>query len=469
MLPRYLAKLVSLGSVSAKRNVHSYARIADTQCKEKIGTRTKVQGWVRAIRKMKECVFVELTDGSTDKYLQLIIQKTNKPANLAYGSSVTAEGELTLAPDGRVELQAANVTVIGTCDVLDGYPFAPRKSYPPDYIRQYLHLRPRTKYFSSLLRLRDAASIAIRDHLHGRDFIEVNTPILTSNDCEGAGEVFSVKPNNQRTLAEMKKQDVLLEDSYFSTKVFLTVSAQLQLETMARALTRVYTFGPTFRAENSKSRYHLSEFYMVEAEMAFVTSVEELVKETELLTKVVLGSLLDRCASDYRIVNSSPPTWLNEKFACLTYDEAYNILQSHADNFTTTLSYGEAFTKEQELYLVKHNNDVPMFVVNWPKEDKPFYMKKCKGDDSKVSAMDLLAPAVGEIVGGSVREDDYDTLKEKLPANSNLDWYLELRKHGNVPTGGFGMGFERFLQSILNVPNIKETIPFPRWPHNCSV
>nr|XP_050849687.1 probable asparagine--tRNA ligase, mitochondrial isoform X2 [Vespula vulgaris] len=418
---------------------------------------------------MKNNIFFDVNDGSTNEMLQVVIPKSSKPVNLTYGSSINAEGIVTLAPNGRLELQVNETHVIGTCDVTKGYPLQPKKPYDAEYLRQYLHLRPRAQKFSSLLRLRDIATANINNHFRSRNFIHIHTPIITSNDCEGAGEVFIVRPDSKEVLESMKKDGMSLDEIYFNSKAYLTVSGQLQLEVLARTLSKVYTFGPTFRAENSKSRLHLSEFYMVEAEKAFVSNIEEIAEEIELLVKTVTKDMLDHNSLDFHHIGATEPQWLNSKFGYMTYNEAVNILNDHAVQLQHPIKYGDVLTKEHELFLVKYNNSVPLFVINWPKEGKPFYMKECSNDSSKVAGLDLLVPIVGELVGGSIREDNYEKLKLKLPSNHNLSWYLELRKYGNVSTGGFGMGFERFLQCVLGITNIKDTIPFPRWPHNCNL
>lgn len=451
-----------------KCHVHSMLRIHDTDLESNAGKLVKVQGWVHAVRKMKNNIFIDIADGSTPKLFQVVVPKGTKPDKLSYGSSITAEGKLALTPNGRIELRADNLVVIGTCDVMDGYPFAPRKTYPEEYVRRYLHLRPRTKTFQSVLRLRDIASASIESHLRNKGFINIHTPILTSNDCEGAGELFLVKPCSKDLLEKMQKPDVSEEEAYFNTKTFLTVSGQLHLEAIVRGLTKVYTFGPTFRAENSKSRLHLSEFRMLEAEVAFVNSIDNVMDDVELLIKNVTKDIFEKGASDMHEMQCHELQWLNKTFTRMTYDEAVNILKANSKCFQHSDISG-TFTKEHELFLIEHNNNIPIFIVNWPKESKPFYMKECENDASKVAAMDLLVPIVGELVGGSIREDDYEKLQSKLPLTSNLSWYLELRKYGNVPTGGFGMGFERYLQCLFNIPNIKDTLPFPRWPHNCSL
>ncbi|EZA52086.1 putative asparaginyl-tRNA synthetase, mitochondrial [Ooceraea biroi] len=472
MLSRYVGRLCLLTRGVSKCGVHKCSTISDATLTEVVGKRTKIQGWVRALRNMKDNIFIDVSDGSTCEMLQVVIPKSAKPTSLTYGCSVTAEGELALAPNGRTELRATDVRVVGACNVLkDNYPFAPRKQYDQDYIRQFLHLRPRTRSFASLLRLRDLASAVIGDHLRERGFINVHTPILTSNDCEGGGEVFLVKPCSEEMLRSMKKEGQFDESEiFFGNAAYLTVSGQLHLEAVARALTKVYTFGPTFRAENSKSRLHLSEFYMLEAEIAFVARVEQLIEEIELLVKEITRRMIDKGAADMHSVGADPePRWLNERFGCFTYEEALRVLSDHASHLERPIKYGEPLSKEHELFLVQHNGGVPVFLINWPKEMKSFYMKECADDPSKVAALDLLAPEVGELVGGSVREDDYGTLERKLPPAGDFSWYLDLRKYGNVPTAGYGMGFERFLQSVLGISNIKDTLPFPRWPHNCNL
>ncbi|XP_048514632.1 probable asparagine--tRNA ligase, mitochondrial isoform X2 [Athalia rosae] len=419
---------------------------------------------------MKDNVFMDIADGSCNDCLQVVVPKSMKPSNLTYGSSVSVEGELAVGPHERMELRAEAVSVIGKCVVTDGYPFAPRKQYSQEYVRQYLHLRPRTNNFGSLLRLRDLATVAIGDHLRSRGFVGIHVPILTANDCEGAGEVFSIKPADLNLLSSMKKKGYSEDEAYFNAKVYLSVSGQLQLESVARGLSKVFSFGPTFRAENSKSRLHLSEFYMVEAEVAFATDLEELATEAELLLKSVTNHIFNNGDSDLHALGVSEPKWLNQNFGIVTYDEAVKILENNADQLSFAPKYGDGLSKEQELFLIQHNNGIPIFVVDFPKESKPFYVREATHDERKAAAMDLLAPIVGEIIGGSMREDNYEKLKSKLTKFSpNLDWYLELRKYGNVPSGGFGMGFERYLQSVLEIANIKDTIPFPRWPHNCKM
>ncbi|KAL3266669.1 hypothetical protein HHI36_010831 [Cryptolaemus montrouzieri] len=262
------------------------------------------------------------------------------------------------------------------------------------------------------------------------------------------------------------------DETFFNKKSFLTVSGQLHLEAVANGLGNVYTFGPTFRAENSKSRLHLSEFYMIEAEIAFLEEIKPLLQFVEKLIKKVTNNLVKKNLSDIQIcqdLNKDEFTWLEKDFLTITYEDSLKIIEQNAMQFKHPVNTHKGLKKEHEIFLVKHLGNVPVFIIDWPKAEKPFYMKEKQDDNSKVLAFDLLAPGIGEIIGGSLREDNLTKLKEKLPNQADLDWYLDVRKYGGVPTGGFGLGFERYLQAILKIENIKDTIPFPRWPHNCSM
>ncbi|KAJ8927135.1 hypothetical protein NQ314_020408 [Rhamnusium bicolor] len=439
---------------------------------QNVGEKIEVKGWVKSLRKQKENVFVDISDGSTGKKLQVLVPQKLFPAGITAGASITAEGILSLSPRGQIELSAENIKIVGKC-VLDSYPFAPRKQYQPEYIRQYLHLRPRTNTFSSILRVRSSAVLAIHKYLNSEGYTNVHTPVLTSNDCEGAGEVFKAIPDDINLLKTMVKDKVPLEEAFFDTKTFLSVSGQLHLEAAAHALSKVYTFGPTFRAENSRTRFHLSEFYMLEAEIAFLDNIQDLIMIIEKLIKHVTKSLLDASDNDLKFChgeNKLDLTWINKNFPILTYDEAVAIIKKRSKQFKAEFDDKVGISKEHEIFLVNYCGGIPTFIINWPKSIKPFYMRECENDSTRVASLDLLAPGVGEIVGGSLRENDYNKLKEKLPnSNAQLNWYLDLRKYGGVPTGGFGLGFERYLLLLLGINNIKDVIPFPRWPHNCSL
>ncbi|CAH4033692.1 unnamed protein product [Pieris brassicae] len=442
-----------------------YSVVASLLENPNIGNVAEVKGWVKSLRVQKDLVFADVSDGSTANKLQILIPKNLKTNDLTYGSAVHITGKLEKSPRGQLELRADYVKVYGTCVVLDGYPFNPRTAHPPEYIRNYLHLRCRTNYISAMLRIRHSVTKLIHDFFDSRNYLNVNTPIITSNDCEGAGETFKVLPDSQETIKAMFQEGKTNDDVYFGSKSFLTVSAQLHLEAICRGMGNVYTLGPTFRAENSRSRLHLSEFYMLEAELAFCDDIEQLQFILEHLMKYIFSEIRNTNEADLYLIDKDnvAPTWLKDRFITLTYDEARNILNKKG------LSTNEdGINKEQELVLVEHCGRVPVFVVQWPKHLKSFYMKESDLDNSKVDALDLIGPITGEIAGGSLREDNYEKLQSKLPSEA-LNWYLELRKFGNVPTGGFGLGLERLLQVVCGIPNIKDTLPFPRWPHNCSM
>ncbi|XP_017775629.1 PREDICTED: probable asparagine--tRNA ligase, mitochondrial [Nicrophorus vespilloides] len=450
-----------------RRYYNSSAKsIANVLKNKESGDFISVQGWVKSMRKMKENVFFDVSDGCSEKRLQILLNNSLKPTDLTPGSSIIAKGKLSLSPKGDLELNAEEVKVLGECIVSEGYPFAPKKQYNADYIRQYLHLRSRTNKFSSVLRIRDAATFAVHEHLHEQGYINVHTPILTSNDCEGAGEVFTVFPDNKETLKQMSKPNQSKEEAYFNSKVFLSVSGQLHLEALSHGISKVYTFGPTFRAENSRSRLHLSEFYMLETETAFMSDIKQLTDHIENMVVEMTKKILNKYPEDLKKAQDIEVdlSWVNKKFPILTYEEAVDIAKQRDVSFNSE----EGFTKEDEMFIVKHCGNIPTFIIDWPKEKKPFYMKECTHDSTKVDALDLLAPNVGEVVGGSLRENSYEKLKENLPSE-NLEWYLDLRKFGSVPTGGCGLGFERYLQMILGISSIKDVIPFPRWPHNCNL
>ncbi|KAK9886970.1 hypothetical protein WA026_019228 [Henosepilachna vigintioctopunctata] len=438
-----------------------------------LGSEIEIKGWIANIRKQKHNIFIDVKDGSTSEQVQVIVSSdlNVNTKELSAGSSIITSGSIVKSPKGNIEILAKKIKLISKCSTEEGYPFAPRKEYSPEYIRQYLHLRTKTNHFASLLRVRNSAVLAFHSAFQDEGVINVHTPILTSNDCEGAGETFKVIPDNEHLLKSMAKSGVHVDEIFFNKKSYLTVSAQFHLEALANGLGSVYTFGPTFRAENSKSRFHLAEFYMIEVEIAFLEELKPLLNFVERLLKKVTNNLLDNNISDIvscQGINRTEFEWLEKDFVILSFDEALNILNCNASQFKKLANAQNGFNKEHEIFLVKYLGNIPTFIIDWPRHLKPFYMKECK-NDSKVLAFDLLAPDVGEIVGGGLREDDFQKLEEKLPKEGVLEWYLDFRKFGGISTGGFGLGFERYLQTILKIDNIKDTIPFPRWPHNCSL
>lgn len=344
------------------------------------------QGWVKSLRIQKKYTFIDINDGSSNEKLQVFLPTEKTPDDLSWGSSVEVTGHLSTTPRGQIELVADCITVVGSCIVTDGYPFNSKQNHPPEYLRQYLHLRSRTKYISSIFRIRDAATRAVYQYFNSLNYINIHTPILTSNDCEGAGEMFRVEPENVSTLTKMYTVGVPAEQAYFNKKAFLTVSGQLHLEAAAHGLGRVYTFGPTFRAENSKSRMHLAEFYMIEAETAFVSDLNDVIEVIENLVKYVTNSVLSSCESDVFSLRGEKNAidWLNKPFIKITYDEAVDLILKNKHKFKIPLEIGQALRKEHELLLVDLMNGTPTFVINWPKNIKPFYMRSLQEDDTKV-------------------------------------------------------------------------------------
>ncbi|XP_065268278.1 asparaginyl-tRNA synthetase isoform X7 [Emys orbicularis] len=352
------------------------------------------------------------------------------------------------------------------------FPFKPRERQPLEYSRQFPHLRCRTNTLSSLLRVRSEATAAIHSFFKDNGYVHVHTPIITSNDCEGAGELFHVRTSN-------KVQEPGENSHFFNVPAFLTVSGQLHLEVMAGAFTQVFAFGPTFRAENSQSRRHLAEFYMVEAEMSFTESLQDVIQVMEDLFKTATSIVLSRCPQDVELFHKyvSPAQkgrleqMLKNKFITISYTEAVEILKRAPQTFTFQPKWGSDLQTEHEKYLVKHCGEVPVFVVNYPYDLKPFYMRDNEdGPQHTVAAVDLLVPGIGELCGGSLREERLHFLQSRLERLGLADayqWYLDLRQFGSAPHGGFGMGFERYLQCILGVDNIKDVMPFPRFPHSC--
>jgi len=350
------------------------------------------QGWARGMRKMKNNIFVDLNDGSTHHHLQVVVPKNKVPDSLSYGCSLEAEGVLVKNSNNQLELVAESINVYGSCVVEDGYPFGARKTYHPEYVRQHLHIRPRTATFSSLLRLRDKLSSAVRNRFAKDNFIEINAPVLSSNDCEGAGEVFVVKPDSDDLIKEMiSKEHQSPMEAFFNGQTYLTVSGQLHLECMARALTNVYSLGPTFRAENSKSRLHLSEFYMIEAEQAFINNIEELLSSIEKTTSTVVKQLLEHSSEEiyhYRkVIDASkdinPVNMVNVPYEIISYQKACDILEKE-NCFKNKVIRGKPLAKEHELFLVKYNGQKPIFVIDWPKDLKPFYAKAIPNNESLV-------------------------------------------------------------------------------------
>jgi len=435
-----------------------------------------VQGWVRTRRDSRDFSFIELNDGSSLRNLQIIARNSlpNYPAvqRITAGASISATGAL-VASQGKGqkwELVADDIEIVGTTD--DSYPLQ-KKGHTPEFLREIAHLRPRSNLFSSIFRVRSRLAFAVHQFFQERGFVYVHTPIITGSDCEGAGELFRVSTIDIKN-PPRKNGEIDFAQDFFARPTYLTVSGQLEAEAFALALSNVYTFGPTFRAENSNTSRHASEFWMIEPEMAFcdlngnMNLAEEFVKyliadakhhcpdEMELFARFVDKELLPRL--DFVV---------ERPFQRIAYADAVDLLKKSAETFEFPIDYGLNLQSEHERWLTEKHFKCPVTVFNFPKEIKPFYMRL--NDDGKtVAAMDLLVPGIGEIVGGSQREERFEMLEENMRRH-NMDpadykWYLDLRRYGTVLHSGFGLGFERMLMFITGVPNIRDVIPFARTP-----
>ena len=456
-----------------------------------------VKGWVRTKRQGKNVTFISLNDGSTINSLQVVLDmqkfKIELVEQINTGSSVEFSGNLTKS-QGKIqnyELDATELVLLGESDV-GRYPIQPKK-HSLEFLRDVAHLRPRTNTFSAIFRIRHAVIFSIHKFLNDKGFVNIHTPIITSSDAEGAGEMFKVTSLN---LDNIKNNKVDFKKDFFSKEVNLTVSGQLNAELGALALSEVYTFGPTFRAENSNTSRHLAEFWMVEPEMAFYDIIDNMNLAEDIL-KYIISYVIKNCFDDLKFLQSReiddeknlPQIQRNEKplierlkkilntvFERITYTEAFNILRNSKPNKKGKFKYkvdewGIDFQSEHERFLVEKHFKKPVIVIDYPKNIKAFYMR-VNDDNNTVSAMDVLFPSVGEIIGGSQREERLSVLKERMNemnlSEKDLNWYLDTRRFGTVVHSGFGLGLERLIQFITGMKNIRDVIPFPRTPGNCN-
>jgi asparaginyl-tRNA synthetase len=440
-------------------------------------------GWVRTRRDSKGGFsFIEVNDGSSLKGLQVIANDKlpnygDQLLKLQTGCSIRASGTIVASPGKgqQVELQAEEIEVIGWADPAV-YPLQ-KKQHSFEFLRSIAHLRPRTNTFGAIARVRNAMSLAIHTFFQERGFLYIHTPIITGSDCEGAGEMFKVTSFDLENIPQKNGSTDFTKD-FFGSPSLLTVSGQLEAEVYALALGDVYTFGPTFRAENSNTPRHLAEFWMIEPEMAFCDLEGNISLAVEFL-KYIFSYVLENCLEDMNLFNRFMDTSLIETleeviakdFESLPYTEGINLLSKAEEQFEFPVHWGIDLQSEHERYLCEKIFNKPIVVTDYPKEIKPFYMK-VNEDGKTVRAMDVLVPKIGEIIGGSQREDDHDTLLQRIKETGlNPDdywWYLELRKFGTAPHAGFGLGFERLIQYVTGMSNIRDVIPFPRTPGNVS-
>ncbi len=443
-----------------------------------VGTDLTARGWVKTRRDSKDIHFVQINDGSCFQDLQVVIEGGSVPedelAHVTTGACVAIRGELVESPAAgqAVELKAREIEVFGPADPAT-YPLQ-KKGHTMEFLREIAHLRTRSNTFGAVFRIRNALSFAIHKFFHERGFMYVQTPIITSSDAEGAGAMFGVTTLDLMNLPRTDQGRIDYAEDFFGKPAFLTVSGQLEGEIFALSYANVYTFGPTFRAENSNTPRHLAEFWMIEPEMAFcdLTGNMELAEE---FLKYIIHFVLDNCAADLEFFNKRIDNTVLEtlkhvaasRFEHVTYTEAIRILGSADRDWEFPVHWGADLQSEHERYLTEEKFKKPVIVTDYPKEIKAFYMRS-NDDDKTVRAMDVLAPRIGEIIGGSQREERHDVLLEKIRghdlAESAYWWYIELRKYGSAPHAGFGLGLERMLMYITGMKNIRDVIPFPRTP-----
>lgn len=455
-------------------------KINDLLHRTDFGADVCVKGWVRTRRGSKSVNFIALNDGSTIKNVQIVADVEKFDAEMlkliTTGACLSVEGTLVESQGAgqSVEIQATAIEVLGTCAA--DYPMQ-KKGQSFEYMRQHAHMRLRTNTFGAVFRIRHNMAMAIHNYFHEHGFFYFHTPIITASDCEGAGQMFQVTTKNLYDLKKDKDGKIDYSDDFFGKTTSLTVSGQLEGELGATALGAIYTFGPTFRAENSNTPRHLAEFWMIEPEVAFI-DLAELMDLEEDFIKYCVKWALDNCQDDLAFLNKMvDPTLLerlhhvvDEEFVRLPYTEGINILEkavAEGHKFEFPVSWGMDLASEHERYLVEEYFKKPVIMTDYPKEIKAFYMK-INADGKTVQGTDVLFPQIGEIIGGSVREEDYDKLMHEIEERQipmkDMWWYLDTRRYGSCPHGGFGLGFERLILFVTGMQNIRDVIPFPRTP-----
>ena len=440
------------------------------------GKEVTVCGWARTIRDMKTFGFIELNDGSCFKNLQVVMSadELNNYKEIAgqnVGAALIVRGAVVLTPEAKqpLEIKASSIEVEGKST--PDYPLQ-KKRHSVEFLRTIQHLRPRTNLFSATFRVRSVAAYAIHEFFQSRGFVYVHTPIITGSDCEGAGEMFQVTTLDLNDVPRTEDGQVDYSKDFFGKKTSLTVSGQLNAENFAMAFGDVYTFGPTFRAENSNTQRHAAEFWMIEPEMAFC-DLSGYMDTAEAMTKYVIRYVLDNCPDEMAFFNQFIDKGLierlelvaNSEFGRISYTEAIEILKKNNKKFQFPVEWGVDIQTEHERYLTEVVFKKPVFVTDYPKEIKSFYMKQ-NADGKTVAAADMLVPGIGELIGGSQREENYDKLVARMDElgldKSSYDWYLNLRKFGGVEHSGYGLGFERMIMYLTGIQNIRDVLPFPR-------
>ena len=455
-------------------------KIVDLLQRTDYGAEVTVMGWVRTKRGSKAVNFIALNDGSTIKNVQVVADVEKFDADMmkliTTGACLSVTGTMveSIGSGQAVEVQATNIKVFGECPA--DFPMQ-KKGQTFEYMRQHAHMRLRTNTFGAVMRIRHNMAMAIHTYFHQHGYFYFHTPIITASDCEGAGQMFQVTTKNLYDLKKGEDGKIIYDDDFFGKQTSLTVSGQLEGELGATALGAIYTFGPTFRAENSNTPRHLAEFWMIEPEVAFI-DLNDLMDLEEDFIKYCVRWALDNCADDLAFLNKMVDKTLlqrlnsvvNESFVRLPYTEGIKILeQAVADGhkFEFPVSWGMDLASEHERYLVEEHFKKPVIMTDYPKDIKAFYMK-INDDDRTVQGTDVLFPQIGEIIGGSVREENYDKLMSEIERRNipmkDMWWYLDTRKFGTCPHGGFGLGFERLILFVTGMQNIRDVIPFPRTP-----
>ncbi len=441
------------------------------------GSKIAVSGWVRTVRDSKAFAFIEMNDGSFFKNLQIVLDESvpdfREVVKVTLGSAICVEGTLRLTPEMKqpFELKADKVTIVGMAD--PSYPLQ-KKRHTVEYLRTQAHLRPRTNLFNAVFRIRSVAAQSIHRFFGERGFVYVHTPLITASDAEGAGAMFRVTTLDAGNPPRDDKGNVDFKEDFFGKPANLTVSGQLNGEAFCMAFRNIYTFGPTFRAEKSYTQRHAAEFWMIEPEIAFA-DLEDDMELAEAMVRYVIGDVMERCPEELEFLNNFVDKGLIERlthvrdsdFARVSYTDAIEILKNSGEQFEYGAYWGMDMQTEHERYLAEKHFGRPVCVFNYPKEIKPFYMKQ--NDDGKtVQGTDVLFPQIGEIIGGSVREENYDKLMNRINELNipmkDMWWYLDTRRYGSCPHAGFGLGFERLMLFVTGMANIRDVIPFPRTP-----
>ena len=459
--------------------------IVDALKRTDYGAEINIRGWVRTRRGNKNVGFIALNDGSTINNIQVVVDMAKfdeeqlKP--ITTGAAISVNGRLTesIGSGQNVEIQADEILVYGTADP-NTYPLQ-KKGHTMEYLREIAHLRPRTNTFGAVFRIRHHMAMAIHSFFHQNGFFYFHTPLITASDCEGAGQMFQVTTKNLYNLKKTDEGKIDYSDDFFGKQASLTVSGQLEGELAATALGKIYTFGPTFRAENSNTPRHLAEFWMIEPEIAFI-QLDELMDLEEDFIKYCVRWALEHCADDLAFLNKMIDNGLIERlksvvetdFVRLPYSDGIKILEeaiAQGRKFEYPIYWGCDLASEHERFLVEEHFKCPVIMTDYPKEIKAFYMKQ-NADGRTVQGTDVLFPQIGEIIGGSVREESYDKLMARIDElqipMKDMWWYLDTRRFGTVPHAGFGLGFERLMLFVTGMQNIRDVIPFPRTPNNCE-